>query len=582
MGILNDAAAAVWRLWRGPQAAQRVEQQAPADGPFHSSRIIYLPRTEAGVRVTEDVALTYGAVYACTRIIAETVASLSWHVFREMANGGKQRVPGRAQSMLRDLANPETSAFAWREQMIASALLWGNGFAEIERDGAGRVVNVWQLAPDRVQPDRVRGDGRLVYVVDNRLRGDTVLEAEDVFHLHGLGFDGITGYSVVRLAARTIGIGLAADKFGGAFYGNGTALSGVLETDEVLKPEERINLHQSWKEMHAGADQAFRPAVLEAGLKWRPLGMPLTDAQFIENRAFQVVEICRWFRVPPHKLADLTRATYSNIEQQSIEFVQDTVMPWAIRLEQEANRKLFGQNREGLFTKLNLNALLRGDAKSRFDAYASGRQWGWLSANDIRELEDMNPIGSAGDVYLVPVNMANAKQFTDTERTVGGAPDTAVTVTEDRQVTSPAMSVLRAAHRDLLADAFLRVARREAKWAGNAKGVRDAVGAERSRAILAFLASEGHQEYAQEAVLVPALAFARVLFAGQMTDEVVGRVREVVELTLGARLIDTQAGLMAAASEDEDLADEARLAAERLMERLIALRLNIPADHAAA
>jgi HK97 family phage portal protein len=581
MGVLNTTAAAIWKLFQ-PRAEQSFELQEPSDGPHHSTRIIYVPRTEAGVRISEDTALTYGAVYACTRIIAETVASLSWHVFRERANGGKDRVPGRVQTVLRDLANPETSAFAFREQMIASALLWGNGFAEIERDGAGRVVNLWQLAPDRVQPDRT-ASGRLVYVIDNRLQPDTILEADEVMHLHGLGFDGITGYSIVRLAARSIGIGIAGDKFGGAFYGNGTALSGVLQTDVTLTDPQRENLRQSWKEMYQGPDKAFSPAVLEAGLKWQSLGMPMTDAQFLENRKFQVTDIARWFRVPPHKLADLERATFSNIEQQSIEFVQDTIMPWAIRLEQEANRKLFGQNREGFFTKLNLNSLLRGDAESRFKAYAIGRQWGWLSANAILELEDMNPIGPQGDVYLAPVNMVNAKQFTDGERKAADAAEPAITVTEGEdgtQASLPAMAVLRTAHRDLITDAFVRVAKRESKWAANARQVKDAQGAARSRAVMTFLASEGHQQYAREAVLLPTLAFARVIFGAQLSDATVRRLHDTVELMLGERLMEAQARLVA--GDADDLADEARGQAEQLLERIIALRLSVAVPQAAA
>jgi HK97 family phage portal protein len=575
MGMLNAAVARIWNLF-APRGRSRFEQQTPSDGPYHSTRILYAPRTEAGVQVTHDTALTYGAVYACTRIIAETVASLTWHVYRRQPNGGKQRAPGMVEDTLRDLANPETTAFSFREQIMASALLWGNGFAEIERDGAGRVVNLWQIAPDRVQPDRVRSDGRLVYVIDNSRQADTTLEAEDCFHLHGLGFDGVSGYSVVRLAARSIGIGLAVDKFGGAFYGNGTALSGVLETDQALTDTQRSNIKTSWDAAHQGPSRAFQAAVLEGGLKWRALGMPMTDAQFLENRTFQVQEICRWFRVPPHKLAELTRATFSNIEHQTIEFVQDTIMPWAIRLEQEANRKLFGQNRERLFTKLNLNALLRGDAKSRFDAYATARQWGWLSANDIRELEDMNPIGPQGDVYLVPANMFNAKQYTDAERQQLTAPEPEPTVTVSEGPA--AMGVLRAAHRDLLASAFARISRREAKWLarGPARGLE---GAERSSAIMGFLGSAGHREYALGTVSEPALAFARVIFGEAMSEEIGQRVRELTELMLGERLLEAHARLQLEDLDDDG--EDARWQAERLLERIITLRLNVGAVAAA-
>jgi HK97 family phage portal protein len=458
--------------------------------------------------------------------------------------------------------------------MIASALLWGGGFAEIVRDGAGRVVELWQIAPDRVTIDRVNRDGRLVYVIDNHSASNTVLEKDQVFHLHGLGFDGISGYSVVRLAARSIGIGMAAEKFGASFYANGTWVGGVLQTDAQLSINARTNIKESWAEMHRGPDRAFHPAILEEGLKYQPLGMPMTDAEFLATRKFQVTDIARWFRVPPHKLADLERATFSNIEHQSLEFVQDTVLPWAIRLEQEANVKLFGLNRQNFFTKLNLNALLRGDAASRFRAYSIGRQWGWLSANDIRELEDMNPIGEQGDIYLIPLNMVDAKSLTkagkeEVQRQEMQKQQLLITEEKDQEEVTTA-AVLRSAHRDLIATALTRVAKREQKWADNARRKFD--GAELATTIMGFLTSDGHKSYVNDVVMPPLMAFARIVFAGQITADVERVLVETVELITGERLVETQERLLVG---DDTLDFQAE--ADHLIDRVIQLRMTIPA-----
>jgi HK97 family phage portal protein len=371
-----------------------------------SDRMYFAPRAHAGLSITHDTALRYSAVWGCVRVIAESLAQMSWHVYRRTTGGGKEMMTQHPVDwLLHRQWNPELSAFGGRETLIAWALTWGNGYAEIERDAAGRAVWLWPIAPDRVKVERTAA-GALVYDVTNHGEPNSVLAAEDMLHLHGLSFDGVTGYSVIALARESIGLGLATERFGAAFFGNGSHPGGVLEHPGKLNPEARQNLKSSWEDAHRGPDNVLRVAVLEEGMKWQAIGIPPEDAQFLETRKFQVQEICRWFRVPPHKLADLERATFSNIEHQAIEFVVDTLVPWAVRLEQEADLKLFGANRGRLFTKLNVNALLRGAQENRFGAYATGRQWGWLSVNDVRALEDMNPLPPhIGDTYLVPINM---------------------------------------------------------------------------------------------------------------------------------------------------------------------------------
>ena len=361
------------------------------------------PRTQAGIVVDHDNALTYAAVWACVQVICGSVSQMGWHVFRTTEQG-RERVPNHVADWLLDTqANPETNAFNFREAMLRYALLWGNGYAEIERDLAGRPVWLWLITPDRVAVDR-DSKGKLVYDVSNRGNSNTVFNAEDMFHLKGLG-DGVTGLSVIALARQSIGLGLATEKFGSSFFGNGARPGVVLEHPSVLSEPAQERLRKNFAKKNAG-DNALGVDILEEGMKLNTYSIPPDDAQFLETRVHQVLDICRWFNVKPHKVAELSRATFSNIEESNIDHVVDTCLPWVIRCEQEANIKLFGQNRQGFYTKMNVNSLLRGKVGDRFAAYATGRQWGWLTINNILSLEDMNTIGSVlGDARLIPTNM---------------------------------------------------------------------------------------------------------------------------------------------------------------------------------
>lgn len=393
------------RLWRYIRAQRRTDEERPYP------RIVYVPMRRAGMRVDHDTALTFSAVFAAVRFISQTIGYLSWHVMEPRADGGKQRVPDRAEALIGKRPNPEMSAMTFRETLLAWALTWGNGYAEIERDAARRPVALWPLTPDRVNPDR-DNSGRLVYEVMGSTTGRVYLSPDDVFHLHGLGWDGRTGYSVVSYAARSIGMGIAADEFGGSFYGNSTVVSGVLKHPGKLGDTAYNRLKQWWKERHQGPDKAYEPAILEEGMEWQSMSMPLKDAEFIASRQFTVEDVARWFNIQPHKIGHLLRSTFSNIEHQSIETITDTLMPWVKRLEEEADYKLFGQNSRR-FTKINVNALLRGDFKTRAEYYERMARLGVFSINDILGLEDMNPIPN-GDTRIVPMN------HTTLERLISG------------------------------------------------------------------------------------------------------------------------------------------------------------------
>jgi HK97 family phage portal protein len=386
---------------RRKNLAPSADKSDPARNP---SGIIVLPQRTGGVRVTEETALTLGAFWACVRVITETLAGLPWGVCRGRGDGGIDRLQGNPINWLLNVqANPEVPAFQFRETILGHALTWGNGYAEIERDPLGRPVWLWGIAPDRVLPSREQG--RIVYKVKNPNGTDTILEPDDMFHLRGLGFDGLVGYSIVRLFARSIGTGIALEESVATLFANDATPGGILRHPSRLSPEASSKLRESWQRRHAGPYNRRTVAVLEEGLDWKQIGLPPEDLQLLEQRQFTPVEICRICRVPPHKIADLTRATFSNIEHQSIEFVNDTLRPWAERLETEANVKLFGRtNRGTLETEIDLRELKRGDMNAQMQFVNQMMGWGIFSVNDGREYLGLNGIGKDGDKRFVPMN----------------------------------------------------------------------------------------------------------------------------------------------------------------------------------
>jgi HK97 family phage portal protein len=327
-------------------------------------------------------------------------------VFEKRAGGGTTPVPeDPADWLLHMQASPETPAFQFREAIIAHALTWGNGYAEIERDGAGRPVWLWLLTPDRVRPWR-DPNGRVMYHVSNPVGAPTVLEAEDVFHLRGLGFDGLIGYSVIQLAARSISAGISLDQSTAELFLNDSTPGGVLEHPGKLSDQAAKRLLEDWEKRHQGPRNKRRTAILEEGMKWNQTGLPPGDTKLIEQRQFTPSDICRWFRVSPVKVQDLLRATFSNIEELAIWHVTDTLLPWARRLETEANIKLFGRtNRGKRFVKINLHALLRGNTQSQTDHVSKMLGNGVYDINEARDYLDKNPIGPDGEKRFVPVNM---------------------------------------------------------------------------------------------------------------------------------------------------------------------------------
>ena len=373
--------------------------------------------TTSGKTVNEFTAMQTTAVYSCVRILAEAVASLPLHVYRYKENGKERVYNHHLYHILHNEPNTEMSSFVFRETLMSHLLIWGNAYAQIIRDGAGRVVALYPLLPNKMTVSRDK-NGEIYYIYTTtsdenpnfKDYGSVVLRKQDVLHIPGLGFDGLVGYSSIAMAKNAVGMTIATEEYGASFFANGANPGGVLEHPGVLKDPKKVR--DSWNEVYRGTANAHKIAVLEEGMKYQQIGIPPEEAQFLETRKFQINEIARLYRIPPHMVGDLEKSSFSNIEQQSLEFVKYTLDPWVIRWEQAMQRSLLlPKEKQEFFIRLNVDGLLRGDYQSRMNGYSVARQNGWLSANDIREMEDMNPIPDkeGGNLYLINGNMTKLK-----------------------------------------------------------------------------------------------------------------------------------------------------------------------------
>ncbi len=371
----------------------------------------HVGRSWSGKAVNERTALQQTAVYACVRIIAETIASLPLHFYRYTEEGKEKDYAHPLYRILHDEPNPEMTAFVFRETIVSHLLLWGNAYAQIIRNGKGEIMYLYPLLPDKMTVERSDITNEIFYTYMDTKGKMYRLTNKEVLHIPGLGFDGLIGYSPIAMTKNAIGLSIAAEEYGSRFFANSANPSGVLEHPGVLKDPKKIR--ESWNDVYGGTSNSHRVAVLEEGLTFKPISIPPNDAQFLETRKFQINEICRIFRVPPHMVADLEKSSFSNIEQQSLDFIVNTIRPWLIRIEQSICQKLLLPDEKGVFfAKFNVNGMLRGDFTSRMNGYAIARQNGWMNVDEIRELEDMNklPKGMGGDRYLCNGNMVDLTQ----------------------------------------------------------------------------------------------------------------------------------------------------------------------------
>ena len=381
----------------------------PQNKTAGSSYSFFFGGSTSGKAVTERTSMQMTAVYSCVRILAEAVAGLPLNLYRYLPDGGKEKsFDHPLYRLLHDEPNPEMSSFVFRETLMTHLLLWGNAYAQIIRNGKGEIIALYPLMPNKMTVDR-DDNGRLYYRYSHSsdesptMSGSNViLKPSDVLHIPGLGFDGLVGYSPIAMAKNAIGMAIACEEYGAKFFANGAAPGGVLEHPGTIKDPARVR--ESWQTTFGGSGNSNKIAVLEEGMKYTPIGISPEQAQFLETRKFQINEIARIFRVPPHMVGDLEKSSFSNIEQQSLEFVKYTLDPWVIRWEQSIMRTLLSADEKTqYFVKFNLEGLLRGDYASRMSGYATARQNGWMSANDIRELENLDriPADEGGDLYLI-------------------------------------------------------------------------------------------------------------------------------------------------------------------------------------
>ena len=397
--------------WMGlsPRDAPKVPEVT--DNVRDSGQTFVFGRADSGERVDEKTAMQIATVYACVRLLAETVAGLPLHLYRytdDTGNGKERAKDHPLYKILYRQPNPEMTSFSFWETMVLQILLWGNSYAQVIRDGKNNVLALYPLPPENVEVDRDE-KGHIYYIyhaytdeVPGENNKDIYFRSDEVFHVPGLSYNGLVGVSPIAMMKNSLGTTLAVEKYGSAFFKNGAQPSGVLEHPGVLKNPEKIR--ENWSDVYGGANNAHKVAVLEEGMSYKAISLPPEDSQFLSTRQFGVNEICRIFRVPPHLVQDMEHATFSNIEHQSIDFVVHTLTPWLVRFEQAIIKDLLlPDEQDDYFPKFNVDGLLRGDYQSRMQGYATGISNGFLSPNDIHRLENMDliPAEKGGDDYYL-------------------------------------------------------------------------------------------------------------------------------------------------------------------------------------
>lgn len=481
--------------------------------------------TAAGVSVTADSALTFSAVFAAHKILAESVAMLPLFMLKRTSKGKEPAPEHPLYPILHDVANPEMDAYLVRETLTSHLAGWGRAHAKIDYDARGRITSYWPIHPGRVE---VRRDAakQIVFVVTLPDGQTRTYKKWEMLHLRGMSPDGVSAYSPIKLARQGIGLAIAAEAYGASFFGNGAAPQGILIHPNRLDEDVSTRIRDSWNQAHQGIGNANKIALLEEGMSYEKIGIPPDDAQFLQTRQFQVEEVARWYRIPAPMLAMTDKAmTYASVEAFGIQFVIYTLYPWLVRWEKAISAQLLlERERKDFFAEHLMTALLRGDTTSRYQAYATGRQWGWMSVNDIRTLENMNRI-EGGDIYLTPLNMTSG---------------------------SPPAKVQKS-YLPVFADAVMRILRREIN------DVRAAMqkilvkrGAEEFIDWLGDFYTE-HQDFIVRSLTSPAMSFAELIAEGSELDvaDVNERTQQVLKAFALRRATLAQEMIKNAVSENE-------------------------------
>ena len=360
--------------------------------------------TTSGVNVSEKSSIGLTAVWAAVRLLSETIASLPINVYKIDKNNSKFiDYPNPLNTLISRTPSPQYTRYNFIETMMTNLLLWGNAYAHIIRNGGARAVELRIIPPEIVEPFKSEDDGLIYY----KIKDSNILASKEILHIVGLSFDCLKGQSPIQACQQALGIGMASQQFGANFFGRGANLSGVLEHPARLSDDAANRLRDSWNSRFSGIQNSHQTAILEEGVKFKPIGMPLADAQFIETRRFSVEEIARIYRVPNHLINDLSKSSFNNIEQQSLEFSKFSLSPYLVSWEEELNRKLLPERElKTHFFKFSTRELLRSDATCRADYYTKLFNIGVLSINDIRDQEDLNKIEN-GDKHFIPLNLGD-------------------------------------------------------------------------------------------------------------------------------------------------------------------------------
>ena len=401
MGFLS------WLGFNQPRDAPAVPDVR--DDVRDSGTLFVFGQANSGEMVDERSAMQIATVYACVRLLAESVAQLPLHLYKVTDPDGQEKAQDHPlYKILYREPNPEMTSFSYWEAVMTHLLLWGNSYSQVIRDGKNTVLGIYPLLPENVEIDRTES-GELYYIYHaytNEVPGETnkdiIFRRDEILHIPGLSFNGLVGFSPIAMMKNSLGTTMAVEKYGSAFFKNGAQPAGVLEHPGVLKDPQKIR--DNWVNAYGGPGNAHKVAVLEEGMAYKPISLPPEDSQFLSTREFGVEEICRIFRVPPHMVQDLKRATFSNIEHQSIDFVVHTLDPWLVRIEKAIVKDLLIEEEKDLyFPKFNVDGLLRGDYKSRMDGYSVGISTGIISPNEARRKENMPPLpeDEGGDFHIV-------------------------------------------------------------------------------------------------------------------------------------------------------------------------------------
>jgi len=367
-------------------------QQFPTNSSFNS---IFSRITNAGLSVTEITRLTIPAYWACLKVLSEDIAKLPIRIIKK-TNEGRETANPELTMMLSQSPNPLMTSFSFWQGMMHNAANWGESYAEIQRDTAGKAIAMWLIHPTRVVRKDI--DGRLAYQIHHDDNSTVILREDQIFRIMGITVDGWSGLPFMEIVAESLNIAKSSQNFAQQFFANGAAITGVLQHPNSLSPEAAERMRENWTNVYAGTDNAGKVAIIEEGMTFQNVQMSMEDAQFLEARQFQVEEIARWFRMPPHKIQDLGKATFSNIEEQQKGYLEDTLMPWIRKIEQEIKRKLITELLE--FAKFNEKALLRGSSKDQADFLVKMVNNGLMTINEARAALDLNSVSNGNDLLI--------------------------------------------------------------------------------------------------------------------------------------------------------------------------------------